>query len=68
MHVFALFEAEHGTGHFFTLSCKHKKAGIVLILRSEKDRKHLMRLRSLIAGKKLDIKVWVIEPMWLEQK
>jgi hypothetical protein len=40
----------------------NKKAGIVLILRSEKDRKHLMRLRSLIAGKKLDIKVWVIEP------
>ena len=40
----------------------NKKAGIVMILRNEKDRKFLIRLRSLIAGKKLDIKVWVIEP------
>ena len=39
-----------------------KKPGIVLILRSEKDRKHLIRLRSLIAGKKLQIDVFVIEP------
>ena len=40
----------------------NKKAGIVMILRNEKDRKYLIRLRSLIAGKKLDTDVWVIEP------
>jgi len=40
----------------------NKKPGIVLILRSERDRKHLIRLRSLIAGKKLQIDVFVIEP------
>jgi hypothetical protein len=40
----------------------NKKAGIVMILRNEKDRKYLIRLRSLIAGKKLKIDVWVIEP------
>jgi len=40
----------------------NKKAGIVMILRNEKDRKYLIRLRSPIAGKKLDIDVWVIEP------
>ncbi|MBK1853705.1 hypothetical protein JO972_01930 [Verrucomicrobiaceae bacterium 5K15] len=39
----------------------NKKAGILLVLRSEKDRKHLMRLRSLIDGKKLGIDVWVMK-------
>ena len=38
------------------------KPGIVLILRTEKDRKYLLKLNSLIDGKKLDIKVWVIDP------
>ena len=39
----------------------NKKAGIVLILRNKKDKKYLLRLRSLIAAKKLDIRVWEIE-------
>ena len=38
----------------------NKKAGIVLILKNGKDRKHLMRLRSLIENKKLDIRVWTV--------
>lgn len=40
----------------------NKKAGIVIIMSSEKDKKHLMRLRSLIAGKNLNIDVWVVTP------
>jgi len=38
----------------------NKKPGIVLILKSGKDRKHLMRLPSLIDGKGLGIDVWVV--------
>jgi len=38
-----------------------KKPGIVLILRKKADRKHLIRLESLIQHHQLDIKVWVID-------
>lgn len=40
----------------------NKKAGLVLILRSDKDQKHVLRVRSLIAAKKLEIDVWVMKP------
>ena len=45
----------------------NKKAGIVLILRNDKDRKHLLRVRSLIAGKKLDIEVWAVTPEFMNK-
>ena len=40
----------------------NKKPGICLILESEKDRRFLIRLNSLIAHQKLDLKVWTIDP------
>ena len=44
----------------FQLADKNKKAGIVLILKEEKDKIYLMKLRSIIAYRKLDIEVWAI--------
>ena len=38
-----------------------KRAGIVLILESKKDRKYLIRLNSVIQHYKLPIDTWVIE-------
>ena len=38
-----------------------KQSGIVLILRDEKDKRFLVRLKSLLAHRKLtDVKVWTI--------
>ncbi len=39
----------------------NKKAGIVIILKSEKDKKHLTKLYSVIEHNKIEIDVWVIE-------
>lgn len=39
----------------------NKKPGIVLIVKTDNDRKHLLRLRSLIEHRKLDIRVWTVE-------
>ncbi len=39
----------------------NKKAGVVIILKSEKDKKHLTKLYSVIEHNKLDIDVWVVE-------
>ena len=39
----------------------NKKAGIVIILKKEKGRRHLRKLYSVIEHNKLDIDVWVIE-------
>lgn len=38
-----------------------KKAGIVLIVRSPRERKYWIQLNSLIQHKKLDIDTWKIE-------
>ena len=40
----------------------NKKAGVVLILRSEKDYKYWIKLNSIIDFYKLPIDTWVIEP------
>ncbi len=39
----------------------NKKAGIVIILKSEKDKKHLTKLYSVIEHNKLEIDVWLIK-------
>ncbi len=39
----------------------NKKAGIVIILKSEKDKRHLRKLYSVIEHNKLDVDVWVID-------
>ena len=44
----------------FQLADENKKAGVVLILKEEKDKMYLMKLRSIIAYRKLDIEVWAI--------
>lgn len=38
----------------------NKKAGLVLILRNDKDREHVMRVRSLVRAKGLAIEVWEV--------
>ena len=40
----------------------NKKPGIVMILRTEADRKYVYRIQSLAAHHKVDLKVWIIEP------
>lgn len=40
----------------------NNKPGIVVNVRTDNDRKHLMRLRSLIEHENLGIRVWVEEP------
>jgi hypothetical protein len=42
-----------------------KKAGIVLILEDEKDKKYLDRLNGMIKEKKLPIKVWSVDKSYL---
>ena len=39
----------------------NKKAGIVIILKSEKDKRHLRKLYSVIEHNNLDIDVWIID-------
>lgn len=38
----------------------NKKPAVVMILRNEKDRKYLFRIRSLAAHHGIDLKVWTI--------
>lgn len=45
-----------------------KKAGIVLILEEEKDKKYLDRLNAMIKEKKLPIKVWSVDKSYLAGK
>lgn len=39
----------------------NKQPGIVLIVRTDNDQKHLLRLRSLVEHQKLNIRVWVMD-------
>jgi hypothetical protein len=47
-----------GQSLYYSILTK-RKAGILLVLKSDKDLKYLQRLMRIIVEKKLDIRVWI---------
>lgn len=54
--------AESGFQSLYYAMQTNKVAGIVLIVESEKDYKHWIKLNSVIEYNKLPIKTWLIKP------